>query len=189
MAELNPQRPTPVRAEIASADWLVEPFWPGIRVIARSDDGGVHTSPDLPGATDALRVAIQTDRAVVDGIWTAQPFGGEDRRAFVAVDLLELDGDPLLDVPLLERRRLLDSVVSESESVRLSPIVKHPIRGWLASWRATGFTHYVAKRQNARYASGEQNDDWLKIPIERQSGGGFVGRLIGTRERVRRIGD
>ena len=126
---------------------------------------------------------------MVDGVWTAQPFPGEDRRAFVAVDLLELDGALLLDVPLQERRRLLESVIVENERVRVSPVVKHPIGGWLDSWRASGFTHYVAKHQNARYAPGEQNEDWLKVPIIRDSGGGFVGRLIGSRERVRRIGD
>jgi ATP-dependent DNA ligase len=186
---LLPQRPTPVRAEIASVEWLVEPFWPGERTIARRDGDDVGTTPDLPEAIDALRGAIQADRAVVDGIWTAQPFPGEDRRAFVAVDLLELDGEPLLDIPLQERRRLLESVIRESESVRLSPIVKHPIDGWLATWRASGFTHYVAKRQNARYAAGEQTEDWLKVPIALDSGAGLVGRVIGTRGRVRRIGD
>ena len=178
-----------MRAEIASVDWLVEPFWPGERTIVHRNGDDIGTTPDLPEATDALRGAIQADRAVVDGIWTAQPFPGEDRRAFVAVDLLELDAEPLLDIPLQERRRLLESVIRESESVRLSPIVKHPIDGWLATWRASGFTHYVAKRQNARYAAGEQTEDWLKVPIGLDSGAGFVGRVIGTRGRVRRIGD
>ena len=58
--------------------------------------------------------------AVVDGVWTALPFlaeqPDEERRAFVAVDLLELGGEPLLDVPLQERRRLLESIVDEIES-------------------------------------------------------------------------
>ena len=35
-------------------------------------------------------------------------FRDDDRVAFVAIDLLRLDGDSLLDVPLLERKRLLD---------------------------------------------------------------------------------
>jgi ATP-dependent DNA ligase len=189
MIELLPQQPTPVRAEIASVEWLVEPFWPGVRVIARREGDDIGTTPDLQDVTDALRGAVQAEQAVVDGIWTSQPFPSEDRRAFVAVDLLELDGEPLLDLPLQERRRLLESVIRESESVRLSPIVKHPVDGWLATWRASGFTHYLAKRQNARYAAGEQNQDWLKVPIVLDTGGGFVGRVIGSRQRVRRIGD
>ena len=35
----------------------------------------------------------------------------------------------------------------------------------------------------------EQNEDWLKVAIVRDSGSGFAGRLIGSRDRVRRIGD
>ena len=42
----------------------------------------------------------------------------DDEVAFVVVDLLWLDGTSLLDVPLLERRRLLESVVVESDLVR-----------------------------------------------------------------------
>ena len=187
--ELLPQRPTPARAEIASVEWLVEPHWHGARLIARVDAGGVHLNDHLPGVADVLWNAIRAESAVIDGIWSPQPVSGEDRRAFVAVDCLELDGDSLLDVPLLERRRLLESVIAESDLVRLSPVVKHPIGGWLDSWRGIGFTHIVAKHQNSRYASGEQNEEWLKIPIVRDSGAGFAGRLLGTRDRVRRIGD
>jgi bifunctional non-homologous end joining protein LigD len=184
-----PQRPTPARAEIASVDWLVEPHWHGVRAVARLDAGGVHLADDLPGVADALRAALRAESAVIDGIWTEQPVAGEDRRAFVAIDILELDGESLLDVPLLERRRLLESVITESDEVRLSPVVKHPIGGWLLTWQSLGFTHVVAKHQNARYTPGEQNEDWLKIPIVVEPTGGFVGRLIGSRERLRRIGD
>ena len=185
---LLPQRPTPVRAEIASVEWLVEPHWRGVRVLTRFDARGVHLTDELPGVADALRDAIRAESAVIDGIWSPLP-ATEDRQAFVAVDLLELDGESLLDVPLLERRRLLESVVTEGDEVRLSPVVKHPIGGWLESWHGIGFSHVVAKHQNSRYAPGQQNEDWLKIPIIRDSGGGFVGRLIGSRDRVRRIGD
>jgi ATP-dependent DNA ligase len=186
---LLPQRPTPARAEIASVEWLVEPHWRGVRLIVRRDGNALHLSDDLPGVADALRDAIRAESAVIDGIWSPQPAAAEDRSAFVAVDLLELDGESLLDVPLLERRRLLESAIAEGDDVRLSPVVKHPIGGWLDSWRSMGFTHVIAKHQNSRYAPGEQNEDWLKIPIARDSGSGFVGRLIGSRDRVRRIGD
>ena len=186
---LLPQRPTPVRAEIASVEWLVEPHWRGVRVLARFDARGVHLAEEPPGLADALRDAIRAESAVIDGIWSAQPAAAEDRSAFVAVDLLEMDGESLLEIPLMERRRLLESAIAESDDVRLSPVVKHPTGGWLESWRSIGFTHVVAKHQNSPYAPGEQNEDWLKIPISRDSGSGFVGRLIGSRDRVRRIAD
>ena len=41
--------------------------------------------------------------------------GADDRLALVAVDLLWLDDESLCDVPLLERKRILESVVAESD--------------------------------------------------------------------------
>jgi len=108
----------------------------------------------------------------------------------VAVDLVELDGEPLHDVPFQERRRLLESVIDEGVQVRVSPVVKQPLAGWLMGWRANGFTHYVAKHMNSRYLPGERNDDWLKLSLRAEAPRGMIGRLIGTRgERIRRIRD
>ena len=201
MAEpLLPQQPTPARAEIASVEWLFEPFWSGDRLIIRIADGAATVTdvsgeapPDLSDVGELVRAAVRVGSAVIDGVWTAQPFLAEDpdadQRAFVAVDLVELDGEPLLDVPLQERRRLLESLVDERVQVRVSPAVKQPIGGWLLGWRAAGFTHYVAKHQNSRYAPGERTDDWLKVDLHVPSSSGFVARLVGSRERVRRIRD
>ena len=80
--------------------------------------------------------------------------------AFIAVDLLSLDDQPLLDLPLLERKRLLDSVVVGSELVRTSPYVRPPIERWLPSWQAVGFTGAVLKAANSRYVPGGATDEW-----------------------------
>jgi bifunctional non-homologous end joining protein LigD len=128
---------------------------------------------------------VRASRAVIDGVWTAQPFLDADdaaegeRAAFVAIDLVELDGDSLLDVPFQERRRLLASVVEEEIGVRVSPMVKRPLGGWLAGWRESGFTHYLARHQNSRYRPGERSDDWLRIPIESARPPGLLQRVVG----------
>jgi bifunctional non-homologous end joining protein LigD len=221
---LLPQRPTAARAEVLSVEWMFEPLWPGIRMLASVNGGRVRLSDELGRPVEdgrdeieaLLADAVLADSAVVDGVWTAQPFVGdgslarqwaetiaeqgladelpdplaaERRRAFVAVDLVELDGDPLHDIPFQERRRLLESVIDEGVQVRLSPLVKSPVSGWLVGWRTNGFTHYLAKHQNSRYAPGERCDDWLKLSLRAEAPRSLVGRLIGTRERVRRIRD
>jgi bifunctional non-homologous end joining protein LigD len=219
-----PMRPTVANAEILSVEWLFEPLWPGERLMARVDRGdvtltdedGQPAAPEVSEACPVLANAVLADGAVVDGIWSAQPFIGdgsmarnwadtlaaeglaeeipdplesERRRAFVAVDLVELDGQPLGDVPFQERRRLLESVIDEGVQVRLSPVVKHPLGSWLIGWRANGFTHYIAKHMNSHYLPGERNDDWLKLSLRADPPRGLMGRLIGSRERIRRIRD
>jgi bifunctional non-homologous end joining protein LigD len=212
-----PQRPKAAHAEVVSVEWLFEPSWPGDRLMVRvetgriaiTDDEGAPAEAAHPEAADVIQPAILADAAVVDGVWTAQPFIGvgslartwaetieregladevpdpietERRRAFVAVDLVELDGQPLHDVPFQERRRLLESVIDEGVRVRLSPIVKQPIRGWLLGWRDNGFSRYVAKHQNARYRPGEESEEWLEIGITAgTTPRGMLGGLLGGR--------
>ena len=220
-----PQRPTTANAEVLSVDWLFEPLWPGVRLMASvergrvslTDEMGKPAGPELDEAAEVISHAVMADQALLDGVWSAQPFVGdgslartwadtieqegladelpdplemERRRAFVAVDLVELDGEPLHDVPFQERRRLLESVVDEGVQVRLSPVVKQPLGGWLVGWRLNGFTHYLAKHMNSRYLPGERNDDWLKLSLRVEAPRGMIGRLIGGRgERIRRIRD
>lgn len=80
--------------------------------------------------------------------------------AFVAVDLLRVDGETLLDVPLLERKRLLDGVLAESELIRVSPYTQPPIDQWLSTWSAAGFRGVMLKAANSRYRPGEETDEW-----------------------------
>jgi hypothetical protein len=86
--------------------------------------------------------------------------------AFVAVDLLETDGTELLTVPLLERKRLLESVLDEGDLVRRTAYVRPPVDIWLGTWRSLGFTQLAYKAANGRYAPGVANDGWAiaRIP-------------------------
>lgn len=220
-----PQRATPADAEVASVDWLFEPMWPGTRLMARVERGSVtltdeHGDPadgSLVEVATVLAAAVRAEQALIDGVWTAQPFVGdgsrarawantlaqegladdvadpmltERRRAFVALDLVELDGEALHEVPFQERRRLLESIVDEAVQVRVTPAVRQPLSGWLAGWRANGFTHYLAKHVNSRYQPGEPNEEWLEMPLRSESVPGLIARLIGDRgRRTRRVTD
>ena len=224
-ATLLPQRARRVEGVVESAvDWLFEPYWSGDRLLARLEDGHVSLT-DATGAPadDAFRdvagilaEAIDAEAAVIDGVWTAQPFIGngqelrrraqalvdeglvdelpdptqlETRRAFVAVDLIELEGASLQQIPYAERRRLLESVVQESGHVRISTAVRVPIEPWLNAWRINGFAFYVAKHENSRYHPGEIAEDWLvlrtqteKAPTPRRGLFGRRGQGTGTSE-------
>lgn len=222
---LLPQHAVPAEVVITSVGWLFEPYWAGDRLMARLHDGrvtltdiaGEPADPEFAEAADELLPAIDADEAVIDGIWTGQPFVGdgrgarqwvetmaeeglvdeppdplsmEKRRAFVAIDLVELEGQSLADVPYLERRRLLASVLAENVRVRISPAVSQPVRAWIGAWRANGFSHYVAKQVNSRYLHGEATDDWLIVSSEPEKYPSIAGRLVGQRpKKLRRIED
>jgi bifunctional non-homologous end joining protein LigD len=201
-ATFLPQRARHVKGVVESAvDWLFEPYWSGNRLMARlqeghislTDSAGAPADDAFPEVAGVLAESIDADAAVIDGVWTAQPFIGngqqlrrraqalvddglvdelpdptdlETRRAFVAIDLVELDGASLQQIPFAERRRLLESVVQESGQVRVSPAVRTPIQPWLDAWRTNGFAFYVAKHVNSRYHPGEVAEDWLVLPVQ-----------------------
>ncbi len=82
---------------------------------------------------------------------------------FVAFDLLRIDGTSLLDVPLLERKRLLESIVDQSELVRVSAHVRPPIDTWIGTWKAMGLRGGILKAANSRYLPGEDSIEWRLV--------------------------
>lgn len=97
----------------------------------------------------------------------AETFGPDDVVSYVAFDLLWLDWESLLDVPLLERRRLLDNVLAESEIVRRGTFVRPPIAGWIRSLRAQGFSGLTYRAANSRYEPGATSTEWATSPMPR----------------------
>jgi hypothetical protein len=83
--------------------------------------------------------------------------------AFVAVDLLSIDDQTLTDIPLLERKRILEGTIEESDLVRLSPWVRPPVRTWFNTWRAAGLRGLIMKSSNSRYRPGEETTDWAYV--------------------------
>jgi ATP-dependent DNA ligase len=83
--------------------------------------------------------------------------------AFVAVDLLSVDDQPLLDLPLLERKRQLDNLFAEDELLRVSPYVRPPVGPWFTSWRSSGFRGLIMKASNSRYKPGEFTPEWVEV--------------------------
>jgi bifunctional non-homologous end joining protein LigD len=83
--------------------------------------------------------------------------------ALVAVDLLRVDGQTLLDIPLLERKRLLEGVVIPADRVRISVHTRPPVNPWVASWKAAGLRGAMMKGANSRYVPGGYSAEWRTV--------------------------
>jgi hypothetical protein len=170
---------------------IAEPIWNGTRVLAFFrdaenpnewgdvevlDEEGTDARPLAARAFDVLRRSIVANEAVIDGIITDQtidpgvsmefdggrPDVGTDL-AFVAVDLLRIDHQTLFDIPLLERKRLLEGLIQQSPLVRLSPWITPPIHPWLRTWRGAGFKGAIVKGANSRYVPGSKTIEWVVV--------------------------
>ena len=94
--------------------------------------------------------------------------GDETPIAFVAVDLLALDGESLVRIPLLERKRLMESALAEGELVRRTPFVRPPASPFILTWRSLGFGGLAYKAANSRYLPGAPNDEWCLARMPRR---------------------
>jgi ATP-dependent DNA ligase len=85
--------------------------------------------------------------------------------AFVAVDLLSIEGTSLIDIPLLERKRLLDGALKVDAVVRITPYVRPPIGSLALTWHSQGFRHMAYKPSGGRYLPTGKPSDWVIVPI------------------------
>jgi bifunctional non-homologous end joining protein LigD len=100
--------------------------------------------------------------------WTSPPVAKLDPArpvAFVAVDLLAIDGTHLLDVPLLERKRLLDGALTPTDLVRVTPFIRPPIGSFITTWRNMSFYAMAYKAANSHYTPNARNDDWSIVQM------------------------
>lgn len=162
-------------AEAAEADGLVVDGF--LTRLPDRDGSGVYVAmDDMPTSAQLAsrpllgirRTRAQDVTRVMEAARAARTFGPDDVITFVAIDLLWLDGEFLVDVPLLERRRLLESVLTESDLVRRGVFVRPPIDAWVGSWRSVGFTELSFKAANSRYRPGTATDEWISIPMPRR---------------------
>lgn len=190
-AELAPQRPRFVREKSEPEGHILEPEWTGTRVLVRVGHGeprfvGYDGPVDGPRELfDAITSDTQCRTAIIDGVLTDVEDERElemdadgnayvrelkPRTVFAAFDLIEVDGESLIRVPLLERKRHLESVLKPSPNVRLTAYRARDLRAWRETLLEQGFRRAVLKAWNSPYSPGSTNDTWLVIEKIRETG-------------------
>ncbi len=96
-------------------------------------------------------------------------------------DLLYLDGYDLRNVPLIERKRALQSILQPSSVMRYSEHFINQGEEMLHAARANGLEGIIAKRVQSKYES-KRSQDWLKIKILTQQEFVICGYTTGERE-------
>ena len=85
--------------------------------------------------------------------------------AFVAIDLLSIDDQSLLDVPAARAQADPGDGLRRGDRLRRGAYVRPPIGTWIVSWRAFGFSELAYKSANSRYTPGQPNPGWAIATI------------------------
>jgi bifunctional non-homologous end joining protein LigD len=162
-------------------DWSFEVKFDGYRALAYVHGGECRlesrndqdlTERFAPVAKEIVK-ATKSPYAVLDGeVCRLNPQGrasfselqqGTGPLVYYAFDLLELDGEPVVDLPLADRRRRLERLLDERNMVVRFSESFDDGDALLAAAEAQGIEGIMAKRLQSRYQPGRRTRDWLKI--------------------------
>jgi bifunctional non-homologous end joining protein LigD len=189
-------------------DWVFEVKWDGYRALAYVNGGDVTLrsrrgndfTERFATVASAIEKAVKTPSCVLDGEVCA--LDDEGRSSFSAMqqgkagtplvyyvfDVLEVDGEPLIDRPLEERRARLEELIDRrSRTITISEFFDDG-EALLAAVKEQGLEGVVAKRLGSRYAPGGRTRDWLKVKARGEQELVIAGYTKGQGRRERSFG-
>lgn len=158
-----------------------------VKLTSANGKDATASYPELAG----LGAALGVSSAVLDGEVVAfddrgrPDFGRLQRRMHVTdprqaamkaaevpavlalFDLLSLDGQPLFDVALADRRRLLESLVEPGPHWQV-PAIHDDGAALLAAADTQGLEGVIAKKRTSTYVPGGRTREWVKVKIRRR---------------------
>jgi DNA ligase D-like protein (predicted ligase)/DNA ligase D-like protein (predicted 3'-phosphoesterase) len=196
-------------------DWVFEVKWDGFRAIAYIDDEVSLRSRNQKELIDNFpelqELKQQQKGLVLDGEIIVLNKGKVDFHAmqergkatsatdiafktasspaaYVIFDILEKDGKSLLDLPLMERKRILKESVKESERVVLADYVEDKGEVYYEAILQKGLEGVMAKKKKSPYEPGLRSGNWLKIKKLRSCDCVIFGYTLGTGARKKTFG-
>lgn len=189
----------------AGEGWTFEPKWDGYRALGYVRGGeatlrsrnGNDLSDRFASVAKELAEAVRTPDCVVDGevcaldehgrpSFSAMQRGGAPL-VYELFDLLEADGEPLIALPLGERRLRLAELVAPGVVVQLSGAFDDG-EALLEAAEAQRLEGVLAKRVSSRYQEGKRSRDWLKVKTHGRQEFAICGWTKGRGRRAGRFG-
>jgi len=200
---IKPALATLVDAPFSDPNWLYEIKWDGYRAVAYVNKGDVEiisrnnkpfTRKYAP-VTAALKAAGLN--AVMDGEIVATDTNGlanfqllqnwqnaPVHLHFYVFDILWLDGYDLTQLPLLDRKKILQQVLPPDDPIlRFSDHVVGTGKDFYKVALKQGLEGIMAKRADSLYEIGKRTPDWLKIKVNRRQEVVIAGFTVPRKSR------
>ncbi|MGE5156271.1 MAG: hypothetical protein ACM3JP_02115 [Betaproteobacteria bacterium] len=199
LPELRPMLPRPLPAPFDSDQHLFEPWWGGERALVMIgpaelagtgevrviDAAGRDLSGSLPELSGmAVRVAARSaildgELVVVDGSGRANAHAlalrlagaGGAPSAFLAFDLLHLDGRSLLSQPLVRRREALRRVLRPGDEVVAVPAIATEGVALYQAAVGQGIAGVMARQRSSPYLPGVRSRLWRYVAAAKTAAG------------------
>ncbi len=183
---IKPMLCTLTKEPMDSDEYLYEIKWDGYRIVSFVKNGKVHMdsrsglnyTTKYPLIEEALK-GIGHD-AIIDGevvvfneegkpdFDALQIYNGNETPISYAVfDLLWLDGNDLREFPLVDRKELLEKLVSKDKIFRFSESFDNG-PALYEKMLELNLEGIVAKKKDSEYNDGERGFNWLKTPTKKR---------------------
>ncbi len=186
--QVSPMLTTLVDKPFDDKDWLFEVKWDGYRAIAILNGKSVALQSRNDKAFNEKFYPVYDSlvkwnlHAVLDGEiivvnengisnfgalqnWRSEADG---ELLYYLFDILWLDGHDLRELPLAERRKILESLIVPTENIRISEGFVSTGMHLFESVKKIGLEGIIAKKLNSTYHVNERSREWLKIKTQKR---------------------
>ena len=178
--------------------WIFEVKWDGYRAIAEVEKGNVNLySRNLKSFNKKFESVVQSlsnigKDVVLDGeiviidekgksnFQALQDYGRSrsGRLVYYVFDLLYFNGQDLRKKPLIERKFMLQEVISKIPLVKYSGHIETEGKEFFSAASEAGVEGIVAKDMQSHYMEGRRSRSWLKIKKENTAEAIIVGYTL-----------
>jgi len=195
--EVEPMLATLVDQPFDSDEWLYEIKWDGYRAVAFMDGKTVELKSRNNKSFSEKFYPIQQElekmklNAIIDGEivvlgkkgsadfgslqnWRSEADGD---LVYYVFDILWYEGKDLKDLPLTERRMILENILPQHESILISQDFHTSGLEFLEAAKKMGLEGIMAKKKDSQYHTKNRTKDWLKIKANKRQEvviGGFT---------------
>ena len=188
---LSPELATLVKAPPQGEEWVHEVKYDGYRMLSRLENGTVQmfsrnnkdwtdrlgSIADEVGALKAKSAWLDGEVCAIDAegrsnfqeLQNALSDGSSAEQIYFAFDLIYLDGYDLRNVALIERKRLLKTLLERSDTrITYSPEVRGSGAEVFKQSCPMGLEGIISKRADAVYGVGIRSRNWVKVKCLRR---------------------
>ncbi len=165
------------------ANWLFEIKWDGYRAIAEKRKKEIllysrnglnfkNTYPIVAGQLKEIKadavldgeIVVLNDEGKPDFQFLQHYLENQDKPIqYYIFDLLELNGEDTTNLPLIDRKELLQKIIPQNEVIKYSDHILEKGKSFFQVSTEKNLEGIMAKRLDSKYYPDRRSGDWLKI--------------------------
>jgi DNA ligase D-like protein (predicted ligase)/DNA ligase D-like protein (predicted 3'-phosphoesterase) len=215
MKNYKPMLAKTAESPFSSKDWIYELKWDGIRAISYINDelniksrNQKELKNNFP---ELLELKNLANHVVLDGeivfikdgkvgfenlLKRVQATSSNEIKRlqakypvlYILFDILEKNGKPLINKPLVERKKILEETVKEGKNVIFSVFIEEKGEDYYKATIQKDLEGTMAKKKNSIYEPGKRSSNWLKIKMVKECDCVIFGYTKGTGKRETTFG-